>query len=444
MKNYIRPGAILVLTNDYCPKVSKTSHYLGLACKRVGLRSFVRDTADARWLSEFVKTGNFKMSKDLGDIMTSSKFVPFVQYAEIDIILSIDMNWLFPPESFVPLGNIHEIHSLWFRDLRDFLSPLVPSRNKNLWETIHDSKITHHFSNQVRDEEGQLLELENRKRFLPAAPQEYTIENHPCEFRDKMAFLGNPSSNELPKKKALKLIQEKASLEDIRRCVKDEILQDALVSEWKKQEPKISELLDSVVEKKISNSDLSTLGILLEGIQNLNSSFEKFQNIQEVFRLAPLIKKIFRYDRPAAITRLYSQNLIDVYGSEENWKPYGVQTKKFEDRYPIRSCDLSRFYQSYICYLNIPNSEFEETIDEKLFEVAASARTSLTFDNVEANAAFASSQEFYTFQDLNELEEKARELLDHPSNLFLAGEKSREKICAQHTWDHRLQEIFDF
>ena len=115
----IRTDAALIFTNDDYLDMTRTTHYLGMACRRIGIRPFVRDNADNHWINKIWQENDLKDARDLCDLMTSSKFIPFIHYAGINRILSLNMEWLLTPEPFIDLEEIKYVISLWENDLRD-------------------------------------------------------------------------------------------------------------------------------------------------------------------------------------------------------------------------------------------------------------------------------------------------------------------------------------
>ncbi|MFZ5805874.1 MAG: glycosyltransferase family protein [Verrucomicrobiota bacterium] len=431
-----RSSGILLLTNDLLLNASKTTYYLGAAFRRIGLRPFVRDTADARWFYDFMNTPEVQNAKDVGTLMISSKFVPFLFYAGIDHMLSLDMHWLFPPESLLDVENLKHVYSLWYTDLRDVRSKISVSKEKKLCDTIANPKIRHYVTNAARQREGELLGLPNVDRFQPAAPAEFLTFNHPCIYPDRIAFLGGPGTDEPPSLKAIDLIQKKAPLQTLRYLSREEILNHSLLAEWKKIDPQIQNLIADTIEAKIHAPFESALELLHRAGKNHPLAFEKLQINDVLLDAATLIKLAFRYDRPALVYRLYSNGHLDVHDAPSEWLPYGIQAKPH-----IRSKELVAFYQSYIAHLNIPRWTREATLNEKLFEIAACGRVSFNLQNPDLASCFDAPDEIVTAANEDELEFIIQNNLQHPDELLAKGENARKKVALAHTWDHRLPNI---
>lgn len=421
-----KTDAALIFTNDDFLETSRTMYYFGMACRRVNVRPFVRDIADDKWLNEFLDEKGIKDAKDIANLMIHSKYIPFVYYAGIDRIVSFDTQWLLTPECFLELDPIKYILSFWKNDLKK--TPLQ--------KTLFHPKVRHFFSSVARLKEAECAGFLNIQLFKPAAPAEFLNENNECIHKDRLGFW--PSfSPPIPSSAATEVFKQNPNLEILRQIAKEEILKHPSLNEWKKSEPQIGGLIADVAEAKMKAPYESASELIFQKEAQYPRAFAKLKEMDALFEGSALVKSVFKYDMPAIACRLYRLGCLDVFDEAKSWELYGVQTKG-----NVKSRDIVSFYQSYIGHLYVPDVASEETLHERLFEIAACGRCVFALNNPDLKECFDLMDEMIAAENLEELEQKISEKLRQPDDLFARGEKARKKISNEHTWDHRLKEFF--
>ncbi len=150
---------------------------------------------------------------------------------------------------------------------------------------------------------------------------------------------------------------------------------------------------------------------------------------------ALLVKLVNRYDRPGLAWRLHRRGWLDVYGTPEQWAPYGIVARP-----TITFPQLAAAYQKYAVHLNAANCARDATANEKLFEIAACGRISLNLDSPDVRACYAEGEIVLSESD-EALETAAENALQNPDAALAAGEKARERTANEHLWEHRLKTV---
>jgi spore maturation protein CgeB len=140
-----------------------------------------------------------------------------------------------------------------------------------------------------------------------------------------------------------------------------------------------------------------------------------------------------RHDRPALALRLYRRGWLDVYGTPEQWAPYGIAAQP-----TVTFNRLAAVYRKYAAHLNAANCARDATANEKLFEIAACGRLSLSLDSPDARACY-SGDEIVLAESEDALEAAAERALRDPDAALESGEKARRRTAAEHLWEHRME-----
>lgn len=431
--------SILIISNDRFLPTSKTSEMLAAAGRRLGLSVLVRDGADARYLGALLEqVDNPGFTEEAAEII-KTKFQGLILAFEIDTVLSLDVQWLFVPDLFTGNPEIQSIHSLWFDDMRSWARAnyMFASCRERFQEHVHHPKVTHYFYGRGLAEEGRLLGMESNRLSYLAAPHEYLQLNHPCEIRDRVAFVGNPGFREPPPESLLKAMRDGAEIDELRR-LSGNLLMNSTFSkkeEWMREEPTMQEFLSVAIEARVQFPYRAALEILQLAATHYPKAFDYLNRRGEILDAAMLVKLVNRCDRPAVILRLYQKGLADVYSNQVEWEPYGVEALP-----SILVPQLPRYYQKYAVHLNAANALRDATANEKLFEIAACGRASLNLNSPDVAACYG-PQEIGLANSLAELEMQATTLLSNPEQAMAMGKRARVRTSREHLWEHRLKAI---
>jgi len=425
---------VLVLCNDFSLAAAKTSRHLGQALARLGRTAVVRDTRVLRWAcaeAEKVSTPR----RDAYEDLVCGKWYKFIFDYGFDTVLSLDLHWLFTSRLMADDDQIRGIHSFWFDDLRTHLksAPMFPL---SPLELINRPKVSHHCYGRGQQEELRLLGV---KRVLPsalAAPREYIEANHPCAIRDRIAFIGNPGLPVPPAARALPALA-KENLATLRRLAREEILGQLKAGEptagWLRQCPQVAELLAAATELRLAQPHTAAITLLVEAGQSHPDAFAFLNRSGVILDAALLVKLVNRYDRPSLVLRLHRRGWLDVYGTPEQWAPYGIVAQP-----TVPFPRLAAAYQKYAVQLNAANCARDATANEKLFEIAACGRLSINLDSPDVRACYGDDEIALAETD-DALEALAERLLKDPDAALAAGVRARQRTAREHLWEHRLQ-----
>ena len=432
---------VLILSNDFLTPFAKTSDYLAEALERRGIPAYVRDNADARMLT-YLFSEEMAPKIPLAQDAIRDGLSELIEYAAIDTVLSLDLNWYVTPGLFVDDPAIRSIHSIWFDDFRSWctspFNPCFPADGDVFQQHIRHPKVMHHFYGDSQALEARLLGVSAQRVTRLAAPRHLLQNDEPCVKTDRLAFIGNPGFRGTPHEGAVKLMESGAEIEDLRAFCRDAILQhpDVHALEWFEQEPTVRNLLAVALEARRRFPFQPALQILQLAGTHYPRAFEYANEKGVILDLAFLVKLVNRYDRPAFVHRLWKRGWIDVYSAADEWKPYGIDALPY-----VAFRDLPAHYRMYAAHLNAPNAIRDATANEKLFEIAACGRLSLNLDSPDVRSCYDPG-EITLVPSLAALEAEAEQVMRDPDSALASGEKARSRSALEHLWDHRIASMF--
>jgi hypothetical protein len=437
-----RPEGVLLLSNDFLTPFAKTTDYLAEAIERRGIPAYVRDNADARLLTFlFSEEMQPKMARAQEAVAEAQR--ELIQYAGIDTVLSLDLNWFVTPGLLVDDPAIRAIHSLWFDDFRSWctspLNPCFPVEGNVFQQHVKHPKVMHHFYGESQAQEARLLGVTRQRLTRLAAPRELLDNAAPCLRTDRLAFIGNPGFRGPPHAGALKLMEAGADLERLRSFSRDAILKfpNPQAVQWFADEPTVRDLLGVAVEARRRFPYQPALQIVQLAGTHYPRAFDYMNEKGSILDLAFLVKLVNRYDRPAFIHRLWKRGWVDVYSAADEWQPYGVEALPY-----VNFAELPAHYRMYAAHLNAPNAIRDATANEKLFEIAASGRLSINLESPDVRSCYDPG-EITLVDSLAALEAAAEQALRDPEAALAAGEKARQRTAREHLWDHRVAAMLD-
>ena len=429
---------VLVLSNDLSLAAAKTSRHLCQALGRLGHNAIVRDTRLLRWAANECETES-AARRDAYETVVVAKWNKFIFDYGINTIVSLDLHWLFSQQLFVSDDLIRKIHSFWFDDLRSHLqdSPMFSLAPKTLLDLMNVPKVSHYCYGRGQAEELRLLGV---KRVLPsalAAPAEYLRADAACTELKRLAFVGNPGLSSHPTPGALAAMERGENAAALRRLARQELLDSlpdaAAKVAWIRETPGVVELLAAAMELRLARPHDAAISLLAQAGRSYPAIFEMLNRSGGILDAAMLVKFVNRYDRPGLVLRLARRGWLDVFGTPEQWKPYGITAQP-----TVPFPQLASVYRRYPAHLNAPNCARDASANEKLFEIAACARVSLNVDSPDVRACYSENEIILAPTD-EAIEAEAEKIVADPEAAFALGEKARQRTAAEHLWDHRLE-----
>ena len=428
-------ATVLVLCNDFSLAAAKTSRHLCQALTRLGHTAVGRDTRLMRWAIAATEK-EFPARLAAYEDLIYGKWFKFLFDYGFDTVISLDLHWLFTSRLMVDSELITGIHSFWFDDLRSHLktSPMFPLAPLEL---INGPKVSHHCYGQGQMEELRLLGV---KRVLPsalAAPAEYLDSHAPCLVRNRIAFIGNPGLSVPPTSRAQQAFAKGENLAALRLLSRQELLEELGTGEptasWLSSCPQVRELLAAATELRLAQPHAAAIALLVEAGKTYPQAFEYLNRSGVILDAALLVKLVNRYDRPGLALRLHRRGWLDVYGTPEQWAPYGITAQP-----TVTFPRLAAAYQKYAVHLNAANCARDASANEKLFEIAACGRLSLNLDSPDVRACY-SGNEIVLAENDEALEAAAERALKDPDAALVTGGKARTRTANEHLWEHRLK-----
>jgi hypothetical protein len=429
---------VLILTNDFSLAAAKTSRHLGTALNRLGYRAIVRDTRISRWSAGHVEAESPE-DHTLYEQAVIGKWSKFIFDYGITQVMSLDLHWLFSSPLFLTDDNVQRIDSFWFDDLRSHFKsaatfPLAPHEPLEL---INAPKVTHHCYGRGQAEEMRLVGVERIRPSALGAPAEYLRADEPCVRHDRVAFVGNPGLPTPPGPLALAEMERDGDLATLRQIARREMLDELSAVEptagWLRQMPTVRDLLADAAEARLAQPHAAAISLLVAAGRAWPQAFDFLNRGGHILDAALLVKLVNRYDRPALVRRFWSRGWLDVHGTPEQWKPFGVSAQP-----TVPFSQLTSVYRRYPAHLNAPNCARDASANEKLFEIAACARLSLNLDSPDVRACYGDGE--IVLADSEEaLEAAVEKVLRDPDAALAAGEQARGRTAREHLWEHRLE-----
>ena len=429
---------VLVLSNDLSLAAAKTSRHLGQALTRLGLGAVVRDTRLIRWAVSQVEQES-PMRREAYETAVVAKWNKFIFDYGIDTVIGLDLHWLFSSKLFLSDNQVKKIHSFWFDDLRSHFqsAPMFSLAPQTPLDVINQPKVRHHCYGRGQAEELRLLGV---KHVLPsslAAPAEYLEADEPCTELKRLAFIGNPGLASAPTAQAVAAMEKGENLAALRRRARQEILAELPATEptasWVRQTPGVVDLLSAATEMRLAQPHAAAIFLLTQAGQAYPEAFDFLNRGGLILDAAMLVKFVNRYDRPALVHRLWRRGWLDVYGTPEQWKPYGLAAHP-----TVPFPRLASIYRRHPAHLNAANCARDASANEKLFEIAACARVSINLDSPDVGACY-SKDEIILLDSDEALEAAAEQVLRDPGAAFALGETARQRTAQEHLWEHRLK-----
>ena len=311
----------------------------------------------------------------------------------INTIVSLDLHWLFSQQLFVADDQVRRIHSFWFDDLRSHLqdSPMFSLAPQTPLDLMNVPKVSHHCYGRGQAEELRLLGV---KRVLPsalAAPAEYLRADEPCT-ESRLAFVGNPGLSSPPTDAALAAMQRGENAAALRRLARQELLDGPAgcggksgVDSRGARRDRVAGGGDGIAPRASRTTRPSRC--LAEAGRTYPAIFESLNRSGGILDAAMLVKFVNRYDRPGLVVRLARRGWLDVFGTPEQWLPYGITARP-----TVPFPQLASIYRRYPAHLNAANCARDASANEKLFEIAACARASLNIDSPDVRACYSEEE----------------------------------------------------
>jgi hypothetical protein len=436
------PSGVLILSNDFLTPFAKTSDYLADAFERRHIPAYVRDHADARLLT-YLFSEEMAPRIPQAQEAVAEALRELIEYAAIDTVVSLDLNWFVTPGLLVDDPAIRAIHSFWFDDFRSWstspFNPCFPVEGDVFQQHVKHPKVTHHFYGDCQAQEAWMLGVTRQRLTRLAAPRALLRADAPCARRDKLAFIGNPGFRGTPHEGAVKLMEAGAEIDELRAFCRDAILlhPDKQALRWFDEEPTVKNLLAVAAEARRRFPYQPALQIVQMAGTHYPRAFAYMNEKGAILDLAFLVKLVNRYDRPAFVHRLWKRGWIDVYSAEDEWKPYGIDALPY-----VNFRDLPAHYRMYAAHLNAPNAIRDATANEKLFEVSACGRMSINLDSPDVRSCYG-PEEIGLVDSLAALEAAAEQVLRDPDAALAQGERARARTAREHLWDHRIAALLE-
>ena len=134
---------------------------------------------------------------------------------------------------------------------------------------------------------------------------------------------------------------------------------------------------------------------------------------------------------------------LRLYGSRfPSWMPSPELDSSNTGCYAVREVK-ARAFRSAAAVFNAVHPAEIDGLNCRLFEATACGGTVLTEAKATLDACFDPETEVIVFADFDDLVDKARWCLAHPAEARAIGDKAAARALADHTYGHRLREIFE-
>jgi spore maturation protein CgeB len=103
--------------------------------------------------------------------------------------------------------------------------------------------------------------------------------------------------------------------------------------------------------------------------------------------------------------------------------------------------DLPLFYPQSDVSLNATSLQMKGAVNQRVFDVPAAGGFVLTDAREQLAALFEPGREAAVYAEPGEIEALARHYLAHPAERARVSQAARERILAEHTYEHRLGKL---
>ncbi len=206
-------------------------------------------------------------------------------------------------------------------------------------------------------------------------------------------------------------------------------------------------IINCFFEKKLIKPTKSFEELLNEILLALPSSQ------QEAFKCfqASSAFPVFRQDiqrRADAIYRYYAisnlvhkQHNVSVFGNEGWQKAFANAERLFYRGYIQYGRELAKVYYSSKINLNFSVMQLIEAVNQRVFDCPSAGGFLITDYRKDLEYLFEIDEEIVCFQTLEELNSKVEEFMRDLEKRKCVVEKAKQRILANHTWQHRAKEV---
>ncbi len=103
--------------------------------------------------------------------------------------------------------------------------------------------------------------------------------------------------------------------------------------------------------------------------------------------------------------------------------------------------ELSSFYPLSDINFNCTSKQMKGAVNQRIFDVPACNAFVLTDWREQMDALFEPQKEIISYKELEEIPDLVRYYLAHPEERKRITQAARQRVLAEHTWEHRLQDL---
>lgn len=152
--------------------------------------------------------------------------------------------------------------------------------------------------------------------------------------------------------------------------------------------------------------------------------------------------------------RFFFSGLLDfdlkIWGSEWNVSPPLLDHVQRSGAW-IETEDAVKIFNASRVNVNLHSSTYHEGVNPygdfvnpRVFEIASCGSFQLVDFRSEMPELFNIGEEIICFNDLDDIREKIRYYLDNPEKMAAVADRGRERVLREHTYEHRMEEMFGF
>lgn len=190
-------------------------------------------------------------------------------------------------------------------------------------------------------------------------------------------------------------------------------------------------IVESMLTKNVLDEMVEALG--------LKPNYDGVETLEYLYSNYVLDRKITSVERSEIIRLLGEHFSVKLYTNDAGFKPSGVQNLGQIDYYE----EMPYIFKASDINLNITLRSIQRGIPLRAMDIMGCQGFLLTNYQEDMLRFFAPGEDFVYYESRQDLVDKVLYFLEHEDERLEIARRGYEKVCAEHTYELRLQEILD-
>ena len=189
--------------------------------------------------------------------------------------------------------------------------------------------------------------------------------------------------------------------------------------------------IEKSIPSNVMNDMVNALGV--------NPGYDSVATHEYLYSNYVINRKITSLERTEILTEIGGRFGIDLYTKDKSFKPEGVKNHGETDYY----FGMPYVFKCSDINLNITLRSIQRGIPLRIMDILGCGGFLLTNYQQDMLNFFVPGEDYVYYESRNDLMEKIGYYLEYEEERRAIAQNGYEKVCAEHTYEQRLQEILD-